>query len=233
MFIRYFFNLCFPLVLLNAPLAWSVTNCQDHFSSGNLVIDFTKSVRGNSFSKKWENQVLQSFSSWSREEVESFLNELSQRISKDAIIKGLKDSFHFRYSNYEKFKKTVAFYEDYTGAIAVKKKLEESLGDFFYSHAFDEIKPVPELLEIYMEGKDKVQVLMEKDLRAFSLAQVSELKPVLEFLETYLRKEQIETFMTKDLRAFSLAQVSELKPVLEFLETYLKKEQIETLMEKD
>ena len=49
----------------------------------------------------------------------------------------------------------------------VTEKLKKSLGDFFFSYSFEDVKLVPKLLEYYVEGKTEVAALMQQDLRAF------------------------------------------------------------------
>ena len=168
MFIKCVFNFYLLFALLNVPFSWGEIGCRGYFSSGHLIINFTKSVLGESLSRNWENQILQSFSNWSHKDLESFLNDLSQRISKEDIVKGLKEPAFFDQSSYEQFQKTLKLYENYIGAEGVTEKLKVSLGDFFYSHSFNEIKPIPGLLEFYLGGKEKVKDLMQKDLRAFT-----------------------------------------------------------------
>ena len=237
MFIKWIFKFCLFLSFFYIPFSSAIISCRDSFSSGAVIVDFVRSVKGNTFSKNWEIQIYQSFFNWSQKDVKQFLIDVNNRVSKTEVVRGLKEPSFFKESNYNNFKTAVNFYENYIGKKNVNQKIKQSLGDFLFIHSFEDIQSIPKLLEPYVGGKTEVIEIMKRDLRAFSIAKARELKLSLEFLSDYLGRKELESLIKTNFRSVAMARISELQAVINLLENYLSdyggKQQVEQLIKQD
>ena len=160
--------------------------CEERFLEHPFV-HFTKEQLGeywqNQMPRNWESRIMKYTTFWKREDMDSFLNYLINRIGEEETLNRVKSSSYFNSLRYKDFLDRILLYEKYIGVEEVTNRLRKSLSGFNEGDVKKIEKVVQYLEEDMGLQRAAIKEAMKSNLQGFTIAKVSELEKVVKYLE--------------------------------------------------
>ena len=99
--------------------------------------------------RNWEVNIIAYTKRWNKEDMENFLNYLTERIGEEDTLEIIKNVSYFGSLRYESFRKRISLYEKYVGIEEVTNRLRKSLSGFERG----KVENIDKVIE-YLTGKD-------------------------------------------------------------------------------